>query len=60
MEMRKKTKKSGPQGPTVTGAYDAKSKKNKPMNSYVEGTKTNKNPNIKGLTRMPKGYKEVC
>ncbi len=49
--------KSGPQGPVSKGAYDAKSPKHKPVDSFVLGTKTNKNPAIKSLTPKPKAKK---
>ena len=49
--------KSGPQGPVSKGAYDAKSKKHSTQDSYVLGTKTNKNPAIKSLTPKPKSKK---
>lgn len=52
--MKKKSSKSGPQGPVSKGAYDAKSKRNPAIKSYVEGTKTNKSPAIRGLTPMRK------
>jgi hypothetical protein len=52
------SKVRGPQGPVSRGAYDAKSPDNKGMSSYVLGTKTNKNPNIRGLTPKGKGSKK--
>lgn len=55
---KKKKKMSGPQGPISRGSYDAKSPKNAGAKSFVLGTKTNKNPAIRGLTPMPKGSKK--
>jgi hypothetical protein len=47
----------GPQGPVSRGAYDASSPKNSKTTSFVLGTSTNKNPNIRSLTPRPQGSK---
>jgi hypothetical protein len=46
--------KSGPQGPVSKGAYDAVSPKKSQVKSYVEGTKTNKSPNIRSAVPSKK------
>lgn len=54
----KKSLKSGPQGKLTTNNPDAVSKKKTPMVSMVEGTKTNRNPQVRGLTPPAKSKKK--
>ena len=59
MNRMKMKKKKGPQGPVSKGAYDPKSPKHDDEDSMVLGTKTNKNPAIRGLTPEPKKPKKL-
>lgn len=56
---KKISKVSGPQGPVSKSNMDAKSKKNNPLISFVEGTKSNKSPSIRSaVPAMPKAMKK--